>query len=120
MGSEFKIVVEEIPGKPELGLAVLSGELHASDEPAMSKALGRETAAGRKTLILDFRGLEFICSAALSALLYASNDCKRKGGRVILVGVPNPIRSIMTMTNLIGVFLLCDTKDEAIKAAVAK
>jgi len=112
----FESSVEEIADKADAALIVLKGEIRSGDEPELRSVLMKELEAGRSALLLDFRSLELICSAGLSALLYVNNDCKRKGGKLILFGLPSPIQSIMTMTNLISVFTICDTREEAVAA----
>jgi len=116
LAPEFEISVEELTDKADASVIVLSGQIRSNDEQELRAVLTKELEAGRKTLVLDFRSLELICSAGLSALLYINNDCKREGGKLILFGLSNPIQSIMTMTNLTNVFTICETKEEAVEA----
>ncbi len=67
-------------------------------------------------LIIDLSKVEAIDSSGLGALLLANRQLKDNDIPVILVGVRDFVRSLMSMTKIDEVFLFYPTIDEAIKA----
>ncbi|GAB1372583.1 STAS domain-containing protein [Candidatus Kapaibacterium sp.] len=67
-------------------------------------------------LIIDLSKVEAIDSSGLGALLLANRQLKENEIPVILVGVREFVRSLMSMTKIDEVFIFFDSIDEAIGA----
>lgn len=57
-----------------------------------------------KTIVLDCKNLEYICSLALRGLLKLKKESEAKGGSLVLRNVTGEVQNILTLTGLIKVF----------------
>ncbi|HOZ29680.1 MAG: STAS domain-containing protein [Bacteroidales bacterium] len=66
-------------------------------------------------VILDLSKVDFISSAGLRVLLMVYRQIKVKNGKVVLVGISEEIKDVMTMTGFINYFEMTETIEEANK-----
>jgi len=71
---------------------------------------------GRKKLILDIAGVDYIDSAALGMLLVTSGNMQKVGGEVILAGATPRVLELIKITHTGEVLRLQDTVEAAILA----
>lgn len=78
---------------------VLRGELDMATAPALER---RVRAAGRpESLMLDLRGLDFMDSSGIAALLRMEREARAAGGRLCcLVDPGGPVGRVLDMTLL--------------------
>ena len=77
---------------------VLSGELDLTGAEFLADALeGAER--GGAVVVVDLRGLEFMDSSGLHALLLAHARMEEAGGRLVLVQGPRAVRRVFEVTN---------------------
>ena len=74
----------------------LEGRLDTTTAPELEKAINDEGEA-LKTLVLDFKGIDYISSAGLRVLLTAQKKMNVQG-RMELVGVSEAVMDIFEMT----------------------
>jgi anti-sigma B factor antagonist len=67
-------------------------------------------------VLLDLYKVDFVSSAGLRVLLLIYRQIKSKNGKVILVGVSDEIRDVMSMTGFINFFRIADTIDSALNS----
>jgi anti-sigma B factor antagonist len=82
-------------------VVVLEGELDLAATPLL-RARVDEVAAG--ALVLDFRRATFIDSAVLKELLRARVELAARDVRLVLAGVPPPIRRLLDLTRTSELF----------------
>jgi anti-sigma B factor antagonist len=80
---------------------VLEGELDLAARPLLR---ARVDDAGGGSLVLDFRRATFIDSGVLKELLRARSELAARDGRLVLVGVPPPIRRLLDLTRTSELF----------------
>ena len=80
---------------------VLEGELDLAATPLLR---ARVDEVGGGALVLDFRRATFIDSAVLKELLRARSEIAARDGRLILAGVPAPIRRLLDLTRTSELF----------------
>jgi anti-anti-sigma factor len=95
-----------------VSLLLLRGEL---DLAAAAMLRSRVEAAAGGGLIIDLREVTFIDSSALRELLNARTELERHGSRLVLSGVPAPVRRLLDMTGTAGLFETAETRVEAIR-----
>lgn len=83
-----------------------SGELQA-------KIMDKISASGN--VILDLSKVDFISSAGLRVLLMVYRQIKVKNGKVVIVGISEEIKDVMSMTGFINYFEITDTIEDANK-----
>ena len=68
-------------------------------------------------VILDMTDCTYVSSAGLRVLLYSYKVAASKGHKILLVGVCDEVRDVMSMTGFEKFFDLFDTVEEAQAAA---
>jgi anti-sigma B factor antagonist len=94
-----------IADRPQVdGIAVLAleGELDLAAAPLL-RARIEEAGTGRG-LVIDFRRVTFVDSAVLKELLRARGELAANGVRLMLAGVPMPVRRLLDLTRTSELF----------------
>jgi anti-sigma B factor antagonist len=94
------------------GVIVLEGELDLAAAPELRKRIDESSAAA---VVLDLAGTTFIDSAVLKELLRARAQLAERGARLILAGVPMPVRRLMDLTRTWELFEDATDLDAALK-----
>jgi anti-sigma B factor antagonist len=85
------------------------------------RALGEELfklAEGpHRKLVLDFKDVEYLSSAALSKLVEVHSRLCRRDGHMVLCGIRPDIFDVFRITRLDRLFTTCQTEDEALQLA---
>ena len=74
-----------------------------------------EKVSETNNVLLDHTKVDYVSSAGLRVLLMIYRQIKSKNGKVILVGVSEEIRDVMSMTGFINFFEIADNIDNALK-----
>jgi anti-anti-sigma factor len=78
----------------------LEGELDLASAPELRKRFDEAEGA----LVLDFARVTFIDSAVLKELLRARAELADRGVRLVLAGVPSPVRRLLDLTRTSELF----------------
>jgi anti-sigma B factor antagonist len=78
----------------------LSGELDIATAPQLEEEVQRLEAEGRRLIVIDLRGLEFMDSSGLRALLAADTRARERGARVVIVRGDDRIQRVLRITRL--------------------
>jgi anti-anti-sigma factor len=94
------------------GVIALEGELDIAAAPELRRRLDEFEG---QTLVLDFSRTTFIDSAVLKELLRGRAELSDRGVRLILAGVPAPVRRLMDLTRTFELFEDAPDLDTALK-----
>ncbi len=83
----------------------VSGTLDLATVTALRKT-GLEWFAGASEVVVDLAGVSDADSGALALLVEWMNDCRARGSRFAIRGLPDQLRSIARVTGLDGVLPL--------------
>ena len=97
-------------------IAALYGELDVVDAASVMAALAA-AAAGNPRIIIDLAALEYIDCCALAALGRVRAQARQAGGDLLLAAPRGPVRRLLTLTGLIGVFSVHASVEQAVQAA---
>ena len=86
----------------EIAVLALEGELDLAAAPRMRARI--EHAADGRALVIDMRGVTFVDSAALKELLRARTELPARDVRLVLAGVPPPVRRLLDLTRASDLF----------------
>ncbi len=75
----------------------LWGRLDTTTAPRLEEVLKQET-EGVKDLQMDFAGVEYISSAGLRVLLYASKTMKGRDGKLVIRNVGKDVMEVFVIT----------------------
>jgi anti-sigma B factor antagonist len=79
----------------------LSGELDISTADRLQDAVKRLCATeGARELTLDLRGLTFIDSSGLAAIVYAVRQCERHERQLSVIRGPQAVHEVLELTGL--------------------
>ena len=85
------------PGGAQVALV---GELDIATAPKLDEEVRRLEAEGRELIVIDLRGLEFMDSGGLRALLAADARARERGARVVIVRGDDRIQKVLRITRL--------------------
>jgi anti-anti-sigma factor len=101
----------------ELDKAVLlkvSGRMDAENAHEFEEACEQWIARGKKHLIADLDGLQYVSSMGLRSFLSVAQRLQSSSGSLILCGLHGLPRQVFELTRLIGLFPVFDTAQQAI------
>ncbi|MBC8351495.1 MAG: STAS domain-containing protein [Planctomycetes bacterium] len=69
---------------------------------------------GKKNLLLNFTGVEFLSSAALNKLIILDKKVKSNGGKLALCDLRQEINEVFAITRLDQLFTISDSEQSAL------
>ena len=78
----------------------LTGELDLAGVDRFERLLSADPTPEAATFVLDMRGLTFIDSSGLRALIMADQRVRAEGGRFIVVRGPDRVNEVLEMTGV--------------------
>ena len=100
------VTILDVSGKITIGV----GDVQVRD--AVHMALG----SGARNLVLNLRNVTTIDSAGVGELVSAYTTVTNRGGKLKLLNLPSKVNDILQITQLITVFEVFDSEDEAIRS----
>ncbi len=79
---------------------VVSGDVTSASEAPLMEAYTTATAAGAKTIVLDFSGLDYMNSGGIGLLVTLLVRVQRQGQRLTACGLSDHYREILSLTRL--------------------
>jgi anti-sigma B factor antagonist len=98
-----------------IGMARLEGSLDGKTAPEMREQLKPFLAAHDK-MILDLTKVDYLSSAGLRLLLLLYRELTARKGKLVLLGVSDDIRTVMSHTGFLNFFTLATSQAEAATA----
>ena len=78
----------------------LAGELDMAGVDRFERLLTADQTSEAATFVLDMRGLTFIDSSGLRAVIMADQRVRAEGGRFIVVRGPDQVNQVLEMTGV--------------------
>ena len=94
----------------------VSGRLDATCYQDLEKVSRELIAGGRKKLILDFGGLDYMSSAGLRSVLTSAQAAMAAGGSVSLCSLKGVVEEVISMSGFDSFLKIYGTPEEAMKA----
>jgi anti-sigma B factor antagonist len=91
---------------PSLNVVHLVGRFDAHETEVFRRTVNPLLTAEANILRLDLSQVAFVDSTALSDLVLLQKAAKALGGEVILVQLSDPVRVILEITDLAGIFTI--------------
>lgn len=98
MLSEFRIEVRRTPSDGSVLAPV--GDLDVANAARLQQEVARILDAGEPALVVDLRGLSFMDSTGLRALLSVDEACQEHGCDFAVIKGPNQVQRLMTITHV--------------------
>jgi anti-anti-sigma factor len=100
------VTILDVSGKITIGV----GDVQVRD--AVHMALG----SGARSLVLNLKNVTTIDSAGVGELVSAYTTVTNRGGKLKLVNLPSKVNDILQITQLITVFEVYDSEQEALES----
>lgn len=106
------------PQKPQENTVVveIKGKVTIGYDAQMRDAILGATEAGAQNVLLKMDRVSKIDSSGIGELVAAHNNINSRGGRLLLVGLPERLAGVLQITNLLGVLEIYGDVDEALAA----
>jgi anti-anti-sigma factor len=99
--------------KGNVAVVTVSGRIDSETAPSLDAELTKAV-SGSSNLVLDLKGVDYMSSAGIRAVVKASQAAEQNGGAVKLASVPEMIQSIMYTVGLDLKVKAFATVDEAV------
>jgi anti-sigma B factor antagonist len=103
------------PRKDRADVLPLKGEIDLHVSPSVTASLSAMIEKKPQRLVVDLSGVTYIDSAGLAALIEAMQKVEGYGGRFLLAGLQETVRSIFEISRLDQVFQIFPDVDAALR-----
>ena len=94
-------------------ILTMTGRIDAISMAKVEQAATGAIAGSTNRLIMDMRGVDYISSAGLRAVLMAAKKAKAAGGGVALFGLQRDVEDVMTTSGFTTIVPIASTEAEA-------
>ena len=94
----------------------IAGKVTIGYDAKMRDAIADAREAGAQNILLNMKGVTRLDSSGIGELVAAHTSVESGGGRLLLVGLPAKVATVLQITNLLGILELFDNIYEAIAA----
>jgi anti-sigma B factor antagonist len=105
----------ETSEKNGIGTARLEGSVDGKTAPEVREQL-RPLLTANSKIVLDLTKVDYLSSAGLRLLLLLYRELSARKGKVVLLGVSEDIRTVMSHTGFLNFFTLASSEAEALQA----
>jgi len=109
-------VIHASESLPDGRYVALSGDIDLSRSPVMRHELLQHAERGHPRLVVDLSGVSYMDSSGVATLVEALQAQRKHGGRMVLCGLQDRVRSIFEIARLDMVFTIVETREEAAEA----
>jgi anti-sigma B factor antagonist len=92
------------------------GDVTAASDGAFSDAYTDASAAGARSLLLDFAGMDYMNSGGIGVLVTTLVRCQRGGQRLLATGLDEHYRQILALTRLDEAIAVHETEAAALES----
>ncbi len=96
-------------------LRALEKRIDAGISGELKEQLGELVANGRRRIILDISGVEFLDSSGLGAII-SGLKAIGEDGRLVICGATDPVKSMFRLTRMDRIFEMYDSEAESLQA----
>ena len=90
------------------------GRIDASTSPQFEEKLNEYIEAGRRLLVLEMDGADFLSSAGVRTLISAQKALKPRGGKVAIAQPSQRVTEVLDLAGLRPLFPIYDSTEAAI------
>lgn len=98
----------------EACVLALAGRIDTTSAPELLACLKKLMEAGEKRLVIDFKDVLYLTSAAFRVLLVATDEAEQHAARLVLCSVLGQVRELFELGGLLDAFTIHASRDEAL------
>jgi len=107
-------IIEEKQGG--INIFKLNGRLDSNTSQGFEKKLFQAISDGSKTMVVDFKDLDYISSAGLRVILKATKAIKREDGRIMLCSMQDYVKEVFEIAGFDSSLPIVATMDDALNS----
>ena len=107
-------IIEEI--QSGINIFKLNGRLDSNTSQGFEKKIFQAIDDGSKSMIIDFKDLEYISSAGLRVILKATKALKREEGKMMLCDMQDYVKEVFEIAGFDSFLTIVGTMDDALQA----
>jgi len=94
----------------------LNGRLDSNTSQGFEKQVFQAISDGSKSIIIDFKDLDYISSAGLRVILKATKALKREDGQIMLCSMQDYVKEVFEIAGFDSFLPIVATMDDALNA----
>ena len=98
----------------EVCVVSISGRIDSSNAVELLDRLNKLLSSGEKKILIDFKDVLYLTSAAFRVLLVATDEAERNAARVVLCGLLGQVRELFEMGGLLEAFTVHGSREDAL------
>jgi anti-sigma B factor antagonist len=107
-------IIEE--SQSGINIFKLNGRLDSNTSQGFEKKIFQAIGDGSKSMIIDFKDLEYISSAGLRVILKATKALKREEGKMMLCDMQDYVKEVFEIAGFDSFLPIVGTMDDAIQS----
>ena len=104
------------------GITVIApgGRIDTTTSGPLEEAVRKTVDAGARDLVIDFSSVDYISSAGLRVFLLLAKRMRDLKGRLVLCGMPEPVRQVFHLAGFLPLFSVEPSRDTALARFAAQ
>ncbi|UCF92467.1 MAG: STAS domain-containing protein [Desulfobacterales bacterium] len=94
----------------------LNGRLDSNTSQGFEKKIFQAITDGSKSLVIDFKNLDYISSAGLRVILKATKAIKREEGQIMLCDMQDYVKEVFEIAGFDSFLPIVPTMEDALKS----
>ena len=107
-------IIEEI--QSGINIFKLNGRLDSNTSQGFEKKIFQAIDDGSKSVIIDFKDLDYISSAGLRVIFKATKALKREEGKMMLCDMQDYVKEVFEIAGFDSFLTIVGTMDDALQA----
>ena len=112
-GGRYMEIIEE--NQSGINIYRLNGRLDSNTSQGFEKKIFQAIDNGSKSMIIDFKNLDYISSAGLRVILKATKALKREDGNIMLCDMQDYVKEVFEIAGFDSFLPIVGTMDDALK-----
>ena len=104
-------IVTDVRGPASI--VTVSGRVDSQSAPQLDDALAELAAGGKNKIVLDLKGVDYMSSAGLRAIVKAGQAAQKAGGELRLAAVSDEVEVVLRTVGMLQMFKLYTDSGEA-------
>ena len=97
-----------------------AGRIDTTTSGSLEEAIRKAVDQGARDLVIDFAGVDYISSAGLRVFLVLAKRMRDLKGRLVLCGMPEPVRQVFHLAGFLPLFTVEPSKETALSRFTAR
>ncbi len=107
-------IIEE--NKGGINIYKLNGRLDSNTSQGFEKKIFQAIDGGSKSMIIDFKNIDYISSAGLRVILKATKALKREDGKIVLCDMQDYVKEVFEIVGIDSFLPIVGSMDDALNA----